>query len=81
MALELESQVRAGDPRIREVVSADYGDDQSEVAIASSMGISAASRSTTCYLVVYAVAGEGEVIVPGEEMPSVTVGAPEEYET
>jgi PmbA protein len=60
LALELESQVRAGDPRIREVVSADYGDDQSEVAIASSMGISAASRSTTCYLVVYAVAGEGD---------------------
>lgn len=60
LALELERQVRAGDPRIREVVSADYGDDQSEVAIASSMGISAASRSTTCYLVVYAVAGEGD---------------------
>jgi PmbA protein len=60
LALELERQVRAGDPRIREVVSADYGDDQSEAAIASSMGISAASRSTTCYLVVYAVAGEGD---------------------
>ena len=60
LALELESQVRAGDPRIREVVSADYGDDQSEVAIASSTGINAASRSTTCYLVVYAVAGEGD---------------------
>jgi PmbA protein len=60
LALELERQVRAGDPRIREVVSADYGDDQSEVAIASSTGINAASRSTTCYLVVYAVAGEGD---------------------
>ena len=60
MALELERQVRAGDPRIREVVSADYGDDQSEAAIASSTGISAAYRSTTCYLVVYAVAGEGD---------------------
>ena len=60
LALELERQVRAGDPRIREVVSADYGDDQSEAAIASSTGISAASRSTTCYLVVYAVAGEGD---------------------
>jgi len=60
LALELDRRVRAGDPRIREVVSADYGDDQSEEAIASSTGISAAYRSTTCYLVVYAVAGEGD---------------------
>jgi len=60
LALELERQVRAGDPRIREVVSADYGDDQSEAAVATSTGIAAASRSTTCYLVVFAVAGEGD---------------------
>jgi PmbA protein len=60
LALELERQVRAGDPRIREVVSADYGDDQVEEAVASSTGISASSRATTCYLVVYAVAGEGD---------------------
>ncbi len=58
LALELERRVRAGDARIREVVSADYGDDQSESAVASSSGISAASRATTCYLVAYAVAGE-----------------------
>ena len=59
LALELERQVRAGDPRIREVVSADYGDDESEAAIASSTGVSATSRSTACYLVAFAVAGEG----------------------
>jgi len=59
LALELERKVRAGDPRIREVVSADYGDDQSEAAIASSTGIVATSRATTCYLVASAVAGEG----------------------
>ena len=39
LALELERRVRAGDARIREVVSADYGDDQSESAVASSSGI------------------------------------------
>ncbi len=60
LALELERQVRAADRRIREVVSADYGDDQSEVAIVSSTGISVTAQATTCYLVAFAVAGEGD---------------------
>ena len=60
LALELERLVRAGDARIREVISTDYGDGQGEVAIASSCGISATSRQTSCYLAADAVAGEGD---------------------
>ena len=60
LAMELERLVRAGDPRIREVISTDYGDGQGEVAIASSCGISAVSRQTSCYLAADVVAGEGD---------------------
>jgi PmbA protein len=56
-ALELERAVRAGDPRIRLVESAEWGDAAFESAVASSLGIRASSRSTTCYLVASAVAG------------------------
>jgi PmbA protein len=59
MVLDLERRVRAGDSRIRQVVSTDYGDGLGEVAIASSTGISAATRRTTAYLAADAVAGEG----------------------
>lgn len=59
LALELERQVRACDVRIRQVVSADYGDSLVESAIASSTGIAAVSRRTACYLAVDAVAGDG----------------------
>ena len=65
LAMELERQVRAGDPRIREVISTDYGDGQGEVAIASSCGISALSRQTSCYLAADAVAGEGDYTQTG----------------
>jgi PmbA protein len=60
LALELERQVRAGDPRIRQVVSADYADTMSESAIATSTGISSTGRRTTCYLFVYAIAGDSD---------------------
>lgn len=60
LALDLERAVRAGDPRIRQVVSSDYGDSQVEAAIASSAGISASSRRTTAYVSADAVAGQGE---------------------
>ena len=60
LALALERLVRDGDPRIREVISADYGDGQGEVAIASSAGISATTRQTSCFLSADAVAGEGD---------------------
>ena len=66
LALELERKVRSGDRRIRQVTSADYGDALSESAIASSAGISASSRRTTCYLGVDAVAGEGDETQTGD---------------
>jgi PmbA protein len=58
LALDLEKRVRNGDPRIRQVVSADYGDVQSESAIASSNGITASTRRTVCSLSVAAIAGD-----------------------
>lgn len=59
LALELERRVRAGDSRIRQVVSSDYVDGLGEAAIASTRGIAVASRRTGCYLFVHAVAGDG----------------------
>jgi PmbA protein len=59
MALELERRVRAGDPRIRQVESSNYGDASVEAAIASTTGITAATRRTACHLSAYAIAGEG----------------------
>jgi PmbA protein len=58
LALELERQVRA-DPRIRQVSSADYGDERIEVALASTTGIRAFSRRTAAFLSASAIAGEG----------------------
>jgi len=60
LALELERKVRAGDPRIRQVVSSDYVDGFGETAIATSRGIEVSSRQTGCYLFVHAVAGDGD---------------------
>jgi PmbA protein len=60
LALELERLVRAGDPRIRQVVSSDYSDAMSEWGVATSTGIASASRRTTCHIFVYAIAGEGD---------------------
>lgn len=57
-ALELERVVRAGDPRIRLVESAEWGDAAVESAVASNKGIAAASRRTACYLSALAVAGD-----------------------
>ncbi|HUZ19927.1 MAG TPA: TldD/PmbA family protein [Acidimicrobiales bacterium] len=60
LALDLEARVRAGDPRIRQVVSTDYGDGQAESAVATSTGIAVASRRTNCYLSADVVAGAGD---------------------
>jgi len=60
LAVELERQVRAGDTRIRQVVSSDYVDGLGETAIATSRGIAVSSRQTGCYLFVHAVAGDGD---------------------
>jgi PmbA protein len=59
-ALELERAVRAGDARIRQVESAEWGDAAVESAVATSTGIQAQSRRTACYLSAYAVAGDGD---------------------
>jgi PmbA protein len=56
-ALDLERAVRGGDPRIRSVESAEWGDAAVESAVASSTGIRAFSRRTACYLAASAVAG------------------------
>ena len=58
-ALELERAVRGGDPRIRQVESAEWGDAAVTSAVATSTGIAASTRRTACYLSAYAVAGEG----------------------
>lgn len=60
LAIELEKLVRSGDPRIRQVISADYGDGMSESAIATSTGISVTGRHTGAYISADAVAGEGD---------------------
>jgi PmbA protein len=59
MALDLERRVRGGDPRVRQVDAADYGDMAAEAAIASSTGITATARRTICSLSVSAIAGDG----------------------
>ncbi len=59
MALDLERRVRAGDPRIRQVLSADYGDERVEVALASTTGIRSTTRRTAAFLSAMAIAGEG----------------------
>jgi PmbA protein len=60
LAIELERAVRAGDPRIRQVESASWGDSAFESAVATSTGIVASTRRTTCYLSASAAAGEGD---------------------
>jgi PmbA protein len=59
MTLELERAVRAADPRIRGVESAEYGDSVSESAIASTAGIRTTNRRSGCSIVASALAGEG----------------------
>ena len=65
LALALEAQARAADPRIRQVDSADYGDVASETALVSTTGIRSASRKTSGYLSVSVIAGEGDASQTG----------------
>src|SRR5207248_415902 len=58
LALELEQQVRSGDPRIRQVTNATYGDSSIEAAVATNTGISATYRRTGCSVGVVALAGD-----------------------
>ncbi len=59
LALELERAVREGDPRIRQVESANYSDYVSESAVVSSTGVRATSRRSGAYLSVEAIASQG----------------------
>ena len=58
LALELERRVKAAEARIKTIHSSDYGDGAVEVAIASTTGIAASFRRSSCYLSVYALAGD-----------------------
>ena len=58
--MELERRVKAGDPRIRSVESANYGDGALEAAIATTTGIASSHRRTGCHVSAYALAGEGD---------------------
>jgi PmbA protein len=65
MAIELERAVRAADPRIRGVEAAEYGDSTSESAIASTAGVRATNRRSSCSIVASAMAGEGTETMTG----------------
>jgi PmbA protein len=57
LAMELERLVRTGDPRIRSLRSAGYGDGLLEVAIATTTGIRREYRRTGVSISAYAIAG------------------------
>jgi len=65
LALELERAVKAADPRIRGVEMAEYGDSTSESAIASTTGVRAGGRRSSCSIVASAMAGEGTETMTG----------------
>jgi PmbA protein len=65
LALELERAVRAADSRIRGVESAEYGDASSESAVASTAGVRATTRRTSCSIVASAIAGQGAETMTG----------------
>lgn len=60
LAVELEAAVRSGDPRIRQVDSADYSDGWGESAVASTAGVREVDEDAAAFISVSAVAGEGE---------------------
>jgi PmbA protein len=65
LALELERAVKAADARIRGVEAAEYGDSTSESAIASSEGVRASTRRSSCSIYASAMAGEGTETMTG----------------
>jgi len=60
LAIELEKMVRSGDPRIRQVESANYSDYLAEAAIATTTGIAAAHERSGAFLSVTAIASQGD---------------------
>jgi PmbA protein len=65
LAIELERLVRAGDPRMKGVESADYADALSLSAISTTTGIRSAGAETSVYLGAYALAGDGDETTTG----------------
>ena len=60
LAMELERALRAEDPRISGVESADYADGVSEGAVVSTTGIRAYGSETSCYVAASCVAQDGD---------------------
>jgi len=60
MAIDLEKMVRTGDPRIRQVDSANYSDFLAEAAIVTTTGISASMERSGVYVSVEAIASDGD---------------------
>jgi PmbA protein len=79
MALELERAVKAADSRIRGVEAAEYGDSSSESAIASTTGVRATTRRSSCSIVASAMAGEGAETMTGSGYS--VARTPEELDT
>jgi PmbA protein len=60
LALQLERAVRGADPRISGMEACDYEDGTSEVVVATTTGIRAASQETYAYLAADALATDGD---------------------
>lgn len=58
IVLDLERQLRASDPRIRQVERSVYGDVLAERAVATTTGIAVRTRASACHLSASAIAGE-----------------------
>lgn len=56
LAVELERQVLAADPRMFGIESAEYADTMAVAAIVTTTGIRTSGRETACYLMTYAMA-------------------------
>ncbi len=58
LALELEAATKGFSPKVKGVRVSSYGDSAGEVALASTAGIRVASRATSCWMAVSAMAGD-----------------------
>ena len=65
LALQVEAATLAADDRVRGVESATYGDALTESAVATSLGVKATTRRTTCRCTAFAMAGEGAATQTG----------------
>ncbi len=65
LALELKRLATSGDARIRGVRSAVYADSVGSSALATSTGLLAAGSSSTCYVTVLVLAGDGDATQTG----------------